>query len=487
MPFFRSSSKRASDVEKRQTKQIVQPTSERERAPSTLRARLGIRSAIKRHTSRSSVGSRTSASESPIVSTLHSSSWGAKQPRSPQQPALTVNISCEAALGPCRFVTSGHKLGSGAYGSVLLGTDLCMSLPVAIKFIPEGRMRPQSLEREVSMLRRLSEVNHPALVRFFAHVRPHEIESGELRTNGEQLPLQRSISQYHALVMEVARGGELFERVVKVDGLAERESAPICAQLCDAVRAAHSLGIAHRDLKLENVLLVGRGDSDFRRIKLVDWGLAHQHALNPDGSVIHERLHSRCGSRSYMAPEVSNRELSAKVGYNGFAADVWSLGVCLFAIHLGFFPFEQADAEQDWRARRVVTAQREGRSTMETILSFYPQRPLRLSQPLLALIDRMLVFDPSERASLAEVLSSEWLAPHVPAVSPMALDLACARVNTATVSRMSDSTCTSVTDNQSEFGGSNAGAMPTQPRTGARASPRLHGGRPYAAPRTMCL
>jgi len=334
------------------------------------------------------------------------------------KPARRVSLTVDQRMSrPTRFVASSKKLGSGAYGAVVLGTDLCTGEQVAVKLIPDGRMKPASLEREVAMLRRLSEAGHPALLHFHAHVRPNEAKAGEIKAKDPStLPITKPLSACHALVMEACRGGELFEYVVKSDGLAEDESAPLFGQLVDAVRAAHFLGIAHRDLKLENVLLCGKtGEPDARQIKLIDWGLAHQHAFAPDGGVVPEMLHSRCGSRSYMAPEVTNRQISSVRGYNGFLADVWSLGVCLFAIHLGFFPFEQADPEVDWRARRVVEAQRRGDSTMATIFGFYPHKPLSLSKGLVALLDRMLVFDPSRRASLDQVACNPWVAPFLPA------------------------------------------------------------------------
>jgi len=320
----------------------------------------------------------------------------------------------------CRFIATSTKLGSGAYGAVLQGQDVVSSTPVAIKFIPDGRMRTSSLEREVAILERLSGTSHPSLLRFHGHVRPEAVQAGEVRADGT-LPLAKPHTACHALVMDMVRGGELFDYVVKCEGLKEPEAAPLFAQLCDAVLTGHGLGIAHRDLKLENVLLVKKKSGEppsSSRIKLIDWGLAHQHAITADGAIVPELLHSRCGSRSYMAPEVTNKEISGTVGYDGFAADVWSLGVCLFAMHLAFFPFEQAHPEHDWRARRVIEAQRQGKSTMQTILSFYPQKGGAphggLSEGLLALLDRMLVFNPKRRASLEEVLASEWLAPHLP-------------------------------------------------------------------------
>jgi len=316
---------------------------------------------------------------------------------------------------PCRFFASDRKLGSGAYGTVLHGTDLSRESPVAIKFIPDGRMKPASLEREVSMLHRLSETGHPSLLRFYGHMRPDQVRSGAVRAMGaaDQL-LPKALDDCHALVMELADGGEIFAHVVKCGGMAEAELAPVFAQLVDAVRTAHRMGIAHRDLKLENCLLSGDAKTA-QRVKLIDWGLAHQHALDGDGEVVRERLHSRCGSRSYMAPEVTNRDISGTIGYDAFASDVWSLGVCLFAMLLGFFPFEQANPSLDWRAQRAIEAQEAGISTMATIFSFYPERELtsQLSPGIITLLDRMLVFAPGSRAALAEVCASEWLAPHL--------------------------------------------------------------------------
>jgi len=332
----------------------------------------------------------------------------------------------------CRFYAGDRKLGAGAYGTVMRGTDISTASPVAIKFIPAGRMKPASLEREVAMLRRLSETGHPSLLRFYGHMCPDQVRAGAVRAavGATDRALPKALDDCHALVMEVADGGEIFSHVVKCGGMAEAELAPVFGQLIDAVRLAHRMGIAHRDLKLENCLLSTQvsgdesgggggggsgGGSATQRVKLIDWGLAHQHALDGDGEVIRERLHSRCGSRSYMAPEVTNRDISGTVGYDAFAADVWSLGVCLFAMLLGFFPFEQANPMLDWRARRAIEAQAAGLSTMETIFSFYPERSLvsQFSPGLIALLDRMLIFAPDSRATLAEVCTSEWLAPHL--------------------------------------------------------------------------
>jgi hypothetical protein len=125
--------------------------------------------------------------------------------------------------------------------------------------------------------------------------------------------------------------------------------------MLDGVNYCHIAGVAHRDLKLENVLLNAEG-----KLKLIDFGLSHVYPVNRSTGFVDRSkpLRDVCGSKSYAAPEV----LAAK-GYDGFAADMWSLGVCLFAMLSGFFPLDEA-TEQDWRFPRLHVAQSHGASTV---------------------------------------------------------------------------------------------------------------------------
>jgi hypothetical protein len=248
-----------------------------------------------------------------------SSTKASAVPSAPSSPERKDKASLKSFIGrrfsfgaqpqrPPRFEVSTTQLGSGTYGSVMLGTDLTTGEPVAIKFISSGRMKPASLDREVSILQQLTEKSLPGICGMRAHLRPSEVALGDIRAEGgESLPKQ--LRSCYAIVMDAARGGELFEYVVQRDGLDESESGPLFTQLLAAVRSAHDLGIAHRDLKLENVLLRGcQGEPDADKIRLIDWGLAHQYRLASDGSVVLEALHSRCGSPSYMAVRAQGLE-----------------------------------------------------------------------------------------------------------------------------------------------------------------------------------
>lgn len=142
-----------------------------------------------------------------------------------------------------------------------------------------------------------------------------------------------------------------------------------------AVAHIHSKGYAHRDLKPENMLLDG-----MNRIKLIDFGLCA--SWKP--SSVAQSLKTCCGSPCYAAPE-----LLAGHAYTGTAADVWSLGVILFAVLCGFLPFEGDSV-------RAIT------SKINKGLSDLPEY---LSAASKDLIRKMLTAEPNKRVTMNEVAS----------------------------------------------------------------------------------
>ena len=74
------------------------------------------------------------------------------------------------------------------------------------------------------------------------------------------------------LVLELLKGGELFDRIVEKENYSEKEAAETVRPIVDAIRYCHNLGIIHRDLKPENLLI----DYD-RSIRLVDFGLSNTY------------------------------------------------------------------------------------------------------------------------------------------------------------------------------------------------------------------
>jgi len=204
-----------------------------------------------------------------------------------------------------------RKLGSGSFGATyaVRGDD-----SVAVKVLNHKATKPEMVKivRECACLERL---DHPSVISVLAH--------GRVGT------------ALYCIVMERCAGGELFDLVSSLPLPPEHTARRIFCELLDAVGHCHSRGIAHRDIKLENVLLTESG-----AVKLIDFGLAHQydpaHAGGWDRSTL---LTEVVGSQNYAAPEVS-----AGCGYDGFRADMWSSGVVLYTLLAGTFPYHECIA-----------------------------------------------------------------------------------------------------------------------------------------------
>jgi len=129
------------------------------------------------------------------------------------------------------------------------------------------------------------------------------------------------------IVTELAYGGELFDRILKVHSFSERDVVSIARKLFHAVAYLHSRGIVHRDLKPENILFsTPDQNSD---IKITDFGFARNLLSRP--AALRARTH--IGSYAYMAPEIyTGKPYDEK-------CDVWSLGVVIYIMISGLPPF----------------------------------------------------------------------------------------------------------------------------------------------------
>merc|ERR1719274_239394 len=249
-------------------------------------------------------------------------------------------------------VDRNKKYGEGGYGVTFAAVDLESKEPLAVKIIDTRRMRPDVIRKECQILEVLT---HPNVISVKGH--------------GPGIGAEAHL---YFIFMELAGGGELFDQVIDrgANAMPEAVARNFFCQLLDGVAYCHLAGVAHRDLKLENVLLNEAGV-----VKLIDFGLSHVYQRLPDGSVDRTTpLKDVCGSKSYAAPEV----LGAR-GYDGFAADMWSLGVCLFAMLSGFFPLDEA-SNNDWRYARLIEGQQKGRSTVQSVYGWYKRPASHLSR-----------------------------------------------------------------------------------------------------------
>lgn len=137
---------------------------------------------------------------------------------------------------------------------------------------------------------------------------------------------------YIYIVMELLRGGDLYEYISKKQfRLPESRVRNIIHSLATALYYLHSYGIVHRDIKLDNVLIVD--ESDDSDVKLVDFGLSkmigpNEYALEPYGTY------------GYAAPELLQQN-----PYDA-SVDIWGLGVVLYILLAGHAPFDEATEDK---------------------------------------------------------------------------------------------------------------------------------------------
>lgn len=177
------------------------------------------------------------------------------------------------------------------------------------------------------------------------------------------------------LVLEYCPGGDLFELLLENGYLHDEDARAVFCQLVNALNFCHRYGIAHRDLKLENVLLDSAGN-----IRLADFGMA---SLMAPGSM----LETACGSPNYCAPEVLSGDL-----YDGAKSDSWSLGIILYAMVTGGLPFD------DDNFSRLHAKVCSGNFHM----------PEGIDPRIADLIRGMLRVNPDDRMTIDSIIKSDW-------------------------------------------------------------------------------
>ncbi|XP_048382195.1 maternal embryonic leucine zipper kinase isoform X3 [Stegostoma tigrinum] len=196
-----------------------------------------------------------------------------------------------------------ETIGTGGFAKVKLARHILTREKVAIK-IMDKELLGEDLPRVQTEIEAMKNLSHQHVCRLY-----HVIET----------------AQKIFIILEYCPGGELFDYIIAKDRLSEEEARIFFRQIVSAVAYVHSQGYAHRDLKPENLLI----DED-HNIKLIDFGLC----AKPKGGLDYP-LKTCCGSPAYAAPELIQGK-----AYIGSEADIWSMGVLLYALLCGFLPFD---------------------------------------------------------------------------------------------------------------------------------------------------
>mmetsp|Transcript_11001 Transcript_11001/g.19619 ORF Transcript_11001/g.19619 Transcript_11001/m.19619 type:complete len:729 (+) Transcript_11001:54-2240(+) len=140
------------------------------------------------------------------------------------------------------------------------------------------------------------------------------------------------------VVMDLCRGGEVFDMVLKQKRFTEDNAATIGTQMLSAIAYIHSKEIMHRDIKAENFLLAN--DSPTSVVKMIDFGMAIKFKKG-------EMYSEMCGSPHYLAPELIGQRYEK-------AVDMWAFGVLMYLMLYGYYPFDANSTREI--AIKVLTA-----------------------------------------------------------------------------------------------------------------------------------
>jgi calcium-dependent protein kinase len=221
--------------------------------------------------------------------------------------------------------TKIQELGSGGFSKVFRVQNLLTKEVFACKELPIKKIKDQEkFKNEINIM---SKCDHPNIIKLV------EIYDDK---------------RYLDLIMEECRGGTLFDRLLKKmedddETFTENEAAKIFKQIISAICYCHNQGIAHRDLKMENILFLDKTPDS--PIKVIDFGLSECVQLPENLSKIisgennNMIMTGSVGTPHYISPEALQGQYNQK-------CDLWSAGVILYAMLSGSFPFD-GDTNKD--------------------------------------------------------------------------------------------------------------------------------------------
>ncbi|OHS95941.1 CAMK family protein kinase [Tritrichomonas foetus] len=238
-------------------------------------------------------------------------------------------------------------IGEGAFSVVFKGIHIPTRLLVAIKVINKASFPEDRFNRELNIMKNLY---HPFCVSFYEYIEDEN---------------------FYILVMEYIQGQTLLDYLNDRDELPDFVVRHFSCQIISAMDYLHNVAhFVHRDLKVENIMV-----DRYNNIRLIDFGLGNQ--IKNEGDL----FTTACGSAAYAAPEILKGE-----SYSS-SADLWSLGVILYAMATGGLPFEDSNIHR--LVNRIVLCQ--------------PVYPEDLDPIHVDLLRRLLNKDPVTRYTIDEV------------------------------------------------------------------------------------
>ncbi|KAI9646988.1 hypothetical protein NHQ30_004989 [Ciborinia camelliae] len=228
-----------------------------------------------------------------------------------------------------RFTISDHVLGSGIAGEVFLAKNVVTSKQIACKVVKIKSLRNPLPSSQNSSVSGRTESNQQQDVDWERKSYLREIDILSKLNHPNIISIQKAFLSNDRLYMftELAAAGDLYTYFDSCNNrLGDTHARLITRQIALALEYLHSKGIAHRDIKMENILITNTDIGS--RVILTDFGLAN-HVDKTTG-----RLFSAVGTEGYVAPEIVGSDSNLSRGYTT-AADMWSFGILTWSLLTG--------------------------------------------------------------------------------------------------------------------------------------------------------
>ena len=269
----------------------------------------------------------------------------------------------------------GRILGEGGFCQVYEATDETGNL-YAVKTWKQYNKKMFEDERKAVELE-----EHPYLVKYISSGRQAPILNTE----------NNSSAQVTYILMEHVSGGEFLQTLIDHSGFNDEICRYYFKQMLQGMNYLHQSGLAHRDLKPDNMMFTENGSA----VKITDFGFM----IPLEGRERIGWIESKVGTSSYMAPEVLSGD-----SYHGKLADIYSLGVILFIMRMGNMPMEVAST-QDKQFKCLAG----NRPDLFWSLHANQDEHGPIDKDFKELIQAMIHPEASLRHDMADVISSKWM------------------------------------------------------------------------------
>ena len=220
---------------------------------------------------------------------------------------------------------------SGTYGVVLLANDIVTDTLVAVK-VQSVRNLSRSMVNYTEEIRIQSMLDHPGIVKMYGSFKDIAPEYKWLVDNKLKDDMQHDDMCIY-MVMEYCPAGDLFE--LRLNRISDSDIISIWNQIAEAMKYYFSLGIIHRDIKLENILVISKNPI---KVKISDFGFATSARTS----------NAHLGTLEYMAPELFKYK-----PYNN-KVDIWALGIIIYELFTGSHPFNYGDVDNNKIKSRIM-------------------------------------------------------------------------------------------------------------------------------------